>query len=147
MLAILCGLNAANRNCSCIFCDYDLRNDSKNDKDWILLNSQSKCITRSISEASYIVSNGIIPHKGNIRMPLIHIDFKNCVFYTLHFLLRITDKLFGVIMQYILKKDGKKATKDLSQRPKMKIFLDFLKNQCKIYRPFFSARDQRLIQM
>lgn len=151
MLAILYGLNAANSNCSCIFCDHDLLKDTKNDQVRIILNSQSKSITRSISEATYIVSNSIIPHKGYIRTPLIHIDFKNCVFDTLHFLLRISDKLLAIIMQYILKNDGNKATKDLSKRPRMKIFLGFLKNECEVYRPFFiserSAVDTDVIKL
>ena len=84
-------------------------------------------------------------------MPLIHIDFKNCVFDTLHFLLRMTDKLFSVIMQYILKNDGNISTKDLSQRPRMKIFLDFLKNECGVFNPFFisekSAVDTDVIKL
>ena len=151
MLAILYGLNAANSNCSCIFCDHELLKDSKNDQDRIILNSQSKSITRSISEATHIVSNSITPHKGYIRMPLIHIDFKNCVFDTLHFLLRMTDKLFGVIMQYILKNDGNNSTKDLSQRPRMKLFLDFLENECRVFKPFYisekSAVDTDVIKL
>lgn len=125
MLAILYGLNGANSKCSCIFCENVLVEDSHTtfnvrETEEIISKYKPIGVTRSILEATRTISNGILPHKGYINEPLIHIDFKNCVFDTLHFILRVSDKLFGVLMYYICTLDGRDhiRSKDFSKRPR-----------------------------
>ncbi len=64
------------------------------------------------------------------------IDYKNCVVDLLHLLLRVTDQLYKLLFFKFARID-KNDGADVNLRPNLKIFLDFLKNKCKISNAFY----------
>lgn len=56
----------------------------------------------------------------------------------LHLLLRITEKLYKLLLQKFIRLD-KNEGKDLSQRKNLEIFIQFLVDKCKTQNPFYFA--------
>lgn len=117
----------------CIWCTYDITKDEKNDQGQYIHSTMN--ITRTLDEANRIVSTFEKGLNGYVKSPIINIDFKFCVFDTLHLFLRITDKLFAILFDFI--ENCESGEDDLEKRPMMKGFLDFLKNECKICNPYY----------
>ncbi len=148
MLTILYGLNSSNSNYGCIFCEHDLSTDKITNKqtgEVVCKNYKVLNIDRSIARAIEIVLNEFkepFSHKGYIRNPIINIDFSYCVFDTLHLILRASDKLISILFDFIKDFESITCRDDLSQRPIMKKFLEFLTDTCNIGNAFhFKLKD------
>ena len=134
MMAILYGLNFAIASFSCIFCHHDVHRDIEHN---LLRNNIEKEIERTLAESTRITNSKTKEHKGYKKEPIVHIEFKNSVVDTLHLLMRITDKKIESLMDIIRRIDLKSNGSDLSERPMMKNFLDFLETTCEIVKPYY----------
>lgn len=118
-------------------------------------NRESWELTRSITEANEFINDKqkkSADRKGYVRKPIIDfIEFKDCVVDTLHLLLRISECLLKSLMEKLDLADsiiGKFNTADLTLRPNLKKFLDFLQCECKIYSPYYiKERDTDGVQV
>jgi hypothetical protein len=74
----------------------------------------------------------------NSNKPLIikFIDFKMVLIDDLHMLLRISDKLFKLLLLKFIRLDQNEG-KDLSLRKNLEVFIRFLEDNCKIKNPFY----------
>ena len=126
MLAILFGINAANSNFSCLWCNCNLSQPVNMQMEW--------SISRTQADASTHHLNGF---EGYTEEPIIKfVDFDCIVIDTLHLLLRISDKLFNLLLKKIDLHDQSDSA-DLNNRPVLKCYIDFLKNVCKLTKPFY----------
>ena len=77
-----------------------------------------------------------------LHPPLIDfIDYKMCVIDILHLLLRISDKLFSLLILKLIRLDQNDGA-NINNRPYFLIFMNFLKNQCKISNPYYSNKSE-----
>jgi len=142
MLSILYGLANSNANHACIFCQQNLSDDVfdqeylPDDSDLTNELYTPREISRSLSEAVAIVNSGEKNNNGYLRIPLISIDFQNCVFDKLHFFLRGLDKLMEILINLVNDQDSNRG-RELDRRPRLKKFFDFLKDDCKISNAFY----------
>ncbi len=131
-LANLYGINAANSNCPCIWCKFNVNLNSTIDGSWP--------ISRTLEEAITWVNDTrktSAERQGYVRIPLINfIEFEQCVVDTLHLYLRISECLLKALIIKLDDADGNGDT-DISRRPNLRIFLNFLKNECNIYAPYY----------
>ena len=113
MLRILLGQKASNALEGCLYCKCPMRSAPKKGDAW------------QIGETNTVLE------------PLIKfIPIEKTVIDLLHLLLRITDQLFKLLILKCIKID-KNDSENLNLRPNLNIFLDFLKNRCKISNPFY----------
>jgi hypothetical protein len=128
MLAILYGLNAANSHQACVWCTCDL---------YKLPNKDSRFpINRTLKNSFKLFKD---KKDGYVKEPIIKfIDFKNCVIDLLHLFLRISDKLFDLLISKLIGFDGNDSA-DLEKRPSFKIFYNLLSVKCNITKPFFTT--------
>ena len=115
MLSILYGLANSNANHACIFCQQNLSDDVfdqeylRNDSDISDELYTPREISQSLSEAIATVNSCVKNNYGYLRIPLISIDFQNCVFDTLHFLLRGLDKLMEILINKLNDQDSNRG--------------------------------------
>lgn len=132
MLAIMFGINAANSHHACIWCDCNL---------YELPNKNSVFpINRTLTK-----SYELFPvHKlGYVNEPILQfVDFKNCVVDLLHLFLRISDKLFELLIEKLISIDGNDS-EDLEKRETFKIFCDLLSQKCKVTKPFYLSQKDK----
>ncbi len=135
-LATVYGLNAANSNYPCPWCFWKNEPLTNNDlsKNWPI--NQRKIQ----SSNDLIKKKSTDEKKGQIKDPLFKfIDFDQCVVDVLHLFLRVTDKLFRLLLNRLEQLDtifsGYKSGK-IENMKMTKIFLDFLQS-CKITAPFY----------
>ena len=113
MLRLLLGQKASNGLEGCLYC---------------------KCSMRSVPNKNDIWQIG---ETNKDLEPIIKfIPIEKCVVDLLHLLLRITDQFYKLLFLKFVRID-KNDGADLKCRPSLKIFLDFLKNNCKISNPYF----------
>ncbi len=141
-LANLYGINAAISNCPCIWCKFNVNNNSHIDGSWP--------ISRTLEEAiSWINDTTKTPaeRQGYVRRPLItFIDFDQCVVDTLHLYLRISECLLRALIIKLDEADGN-GTADMSRRPNLNLFLNFLKNECNIYAPYYIKQKENSVKV
>ena len=126
MLAYLFGINAANSHYPCIWCNFCILN--------LLSENDEFHISRTQEQAAYFWKE---ESEGYCKEPIIKfIEFDCCIMDTLHLFLRISDKLFELLLQKINLIDGDYSS-DFSKRPLLKIYVDFLKNTCKLTKPYY----------
>ena len=134
MLAILYGINGANSNQPCIWCYYNIKEDIQDNHGMFIHNKMQ--ISRTLDEATRIANLGLKDGlNGYVSRPIINIDFKFCMFDSLHLFLRITDKLFTILFDYIESCDL--GEEKLEKRPMMKLFLNFLTIDCKLSNVYY----------
>jgi len=69
--------------------------------------------------------------------PIINfIDYPMCLIDDLHLLLRITDKLFNLLLLKFIRID-KNDSNHLSKRNTFSKFIEFLESKCKIKNPYY----------
>ena len=107
-LAIMHGINAANSNQPCIWCPWNRTDELDVEARW------------TISDRSHELSNqkmNTTRKDGYINVPFMKfINFQKCVVDPLHLCLRVTDKLFGKLLEQIEYLDKNSGT-DLTKRP------------------------------
>lgn len=135
-LATVYGLNAANSNYPCPWCFW--KNEQMTNID---LNKNWQTNQRNVRNSTKLANKKSIDEKkGHIKEPLFKfIDFNQCIVDVLHLFLRVTDKLFKLLLNRLEQLDttfsGYKTGKIEDMRI-TKIFLDFLKS-CDITAPFY----------
>jgi hypothetical protein len=131
MLLNLYGHKGANSKESCFYCRKNLKDIPDINEDLL--------ITRSLSDSF---------EADGHREPIIKfIDYKNCVIDLLHLLLRVSDHLFEILIAKLIKIDNNNGA-DIERRPYFKIFMDFLKNKCKISNPWYvSSKSEDKIKL
>ena len=55
----------------------------------------------------------------------------------LHFTLRVSDKLFEFLIDILNMIDGNNLTRNIDERPMIKIFNDFIEIECNVTHPFY----------
>jgi hypothetical protein len=120
MLRLLYGQKESNASEACIYCKTNLK-AAPNVNEIIP-------ISRSLKD---------VP--DNFEPILTFINFDKCVIDLLHLLLRITDTMYYLLLLKFLKMDGNPNTVNLDQRPSLKVFVEFLKNECKIVSPVYTS--------
>ena len=132
-LACLYGINSANSDCPCIWCEFDVKLNSNATGSWP--------ISRTITKANLLINDPRKTpkqRKGHTRKPIIDcIDFQYCIADTLHLFLRITECLLRHLFVLLNEADKASDNTDLTERPNMNIFLNFLRNECNIYGPYY----------
>ena len=124
-IALLFGIVSANGNFSCIWCHCDVGG-------LVDLNGEWKIERSQIQSNEKCGTNECLGYK---RKPLItFIDFDCIVIDTLHLLLRISDQLFDLFQEKLIRYDNEDSI-DMSERQRFKMFEAFLKDECKLTRP------------
>ena len=137
MLAILYGINGANSNQPCIWCDYNIKGDITDEAGNYIYSSKN--INRTLRESMRSIGT-----KGYKRNSIINIEFRNCVVDTLHLFLRITEKLWKILILWIEQNDATQRNDNLSRRPLMKRFLDFISIECNLYNVYYIKENNNL---
>ena len=119
MLRLLYGQKASNALEGCVWCKYSMGNKPNKNDNWPI--SKNLSLDEENQEVKPIIK---------------FIDYKNCVVDLLHLLLRVTDQLYKLLFFKFARID-KNDGADVNLRPNLKIFLDFLKNKCKISNAFY----------
>ena len=128
MLRGLYGHKESNAKYGCAFCHKDLKTN-KPDLD------QKLTIDRTLKDEIYK------------DPPIIDfIEYKDCVIDVLHLFLRITDNLLDLLISKLNKVD-KNDSSNIELRPTLKIFLDFLKDNCKISNPYYVSKKEDKIKL
>ena len=133
MLAILYGINKANSQFPCIWCEFNVMLDSVNYQ-------QQWPITRCLCNQGT---------RGLINEPIIDfIDFKFCVVDTLHLFLRLAECLFRGLISIINILDNSSSA-NIEDRIYLKRFFDFLEINCGIKDPLFvkETNNERVFKM
>ena len=100
ILAIICGLNAANSNMPCIWCKWDKRD--KFDPDKLYSITSATLGARTFDDAQMNLNK-----HGYQQVPILKsINFPNYVIDTLHMMLRITDVLMDLFLIDLQTLDG-----------------------------------------
>jgi hypothetical protein len=131
MLLNLYGHKGSNSKESCFYCRKNLKDIPDINEDLF--------ITRKLSDSF---------EADGHREPIIKfIDYKNCVIDLLHLLLRVSDHLFEILIAKLIKIDNNSGS-DIERRPYFKIFMDFLKDKCKISNPWYvSSKSEDKIKL
>ncbi len=130
-LAIVRGINLANSNQPCIWCHWHKRD--LDTKKWSINE-------RNIQKAKQNLNN----KNGYKNLPLFQfIEFNMNVIDPLHMFLRITDKLFNKLLDFIEKLDNN-GSFDLDKRPYLKRLNDFLIDNLKITSPLYFSKNKRV---
>ena len=116
MLRLIYGQKASNANEACIYCKTNLNLPIETPVDQSL---------------EYKIFRNIEDTPDNFEPILKFIDYKHVVVDLLHMFLRITDFLYEIILNKLSKMD-QNNTSNMSARPNLTIFLEFLKSRCKI---------------
>lgn len=117
---ILNFLKAANSREACCYCNVDLHEEPDINTYWQ--------INRDVTEAP-------------LESILKFIDVKKVLIDSLHLLLRISDFLFELCLNKLSKMDGNNSA-EMSLRPNLQIFLDFLKYNCKLTNPSYISQNK-----
>jgi len=121
MLRLLYGQKSANSTFGCVWCNKSLR------------------LRPNFEEIINIDRNLYEPIEDQ-REPIIDfIHFRDTVIDVLHLLLRITDNLLKLLISKLTTLDNNDGA-DLNLRPRLKIFLNFLENDCNISNPWYKSR-------
>ena len=118
MLLILFGKKAANADDACVYCRVHLR-DPPN------------------VEANYPIFRTLKDTPDNLNPILNFIEYKNVIPDFLHLFLRLTDSLYKLLLMKLAQMDNDPISTDLTDRPNLKIFIDFLIHSCKITNPYY----------
>jgi hypothetical protein len=130
-LAIMFGLKAASSSHPCIWCTCEIKKCLDTSTEWPI------CRTHIESEIFYPKEE-----LGYKFKPLINfVEFDCIVIDTLHLFLRVTDKLFKILVNELNTADSNED-KDLDKRPMLKIYLDFLEKKVNLTRPYYQKRDE-----
>lgn len=142
------GIKAANSSHPCPWCKWELRALSKENLSESQFDEAINQMTneiydisdRSHQEAQY--SKGQSGYKEIGLFPFI--PFENVVIDILHLTLRITDKLFSILLLRLEELEGNSCA-DLGKRPLTKILMDFLnkKSNLRSVLYFKSKTDQK----
>jgi hypothetical protein len=120
MLRLLYGQKASNAAEACIYCRANLLQPPDVNAEWPLF--------RNIADTP-----------DNFEPIIKFIDYKKCVIDLLHLLLRISDILYTLLLNKLIKMDRSNST-DLSKRPYLNIFCKFLKEKCKLTNPYYISK-------
>lgn len=135
-LGIMYGILAANSNHPCPWCTCHKDEFGDLSKDWSLtVVDNNRTGARTLENANKYFNEKKSKYSYRDK-PLISIEFQNCVIDLLHLFLRISDNLFSCFSKNLYEAD-KNNSDNLSKRPNLKIFVNFLKNECKIYNSYF----------
>jgi hypothetical protein len=121
-LRILYGQKSSNALFGCVYCRKNLR-------------------TRPDFNENLTINRTLLdPIQEDERPPIIDfIDFKDTIIDVLHLFLRTTDILFKLLFNKLTDLDQNNGP-NIDQRPHLRIFLDFLKNDCNISNPWYVSR-------
>lgn len=137
-LANIHGLNAANSEHPCIWCNWSFKQT-----DHKALNADERTHQRCRDKLQRATKNT----DGYQNIPLLRfIEFKNAIFDPLHMCLRITDNLFEKLIAHFdfLDKDG---SFDLEKRKYLRILTEFIENNCKVSSPFFYCEKEKKVKI
>ena len=132
------GINAANSKYPCPFCKFEMQ-DVMTDDDI----AQNWPITRNHNEAlNSFHLNSVDERQGYINAPILDfISFDNIIADILHLFLRISDKLFEMLLRELQMWEdpygNKKKTADINDWPFTKSFFEFIEIECNVTAPFY----------
>jgi hypothetical protein len=131
MLRNIYGHKGSNAKEGCFWCKKNLKEIPKIEEDLQ--------ITRTLNDNYEIDGH---------QQPLIKfIEYKNCVVDLLHLLLRVTDHLIELLVAKLIKIDNNSGG-NIEKRPYFKIFMEFLKNECKISNAWYvSSKSENKIKL
>ena len=129
-IALLLGLNAANAKHACCWCHCNLKETVDLTAEWPISRTQSTANIQYLAKEN-----------GYKYEPIIQfIDFENVVIDMLHLLLRITDRLYELILEKLTLFDRNDSI-CLEQRHAFSLLEAFLKDTCKITKPFYISQN------
>lgn len=142
------GIKAANSSHPCPWCKWELRELSKEKLTETLFDEAVNHMTNEvyeISDRSHQEAQNNIGQMGYKHLSLFQfIPFDNVVIDILHLTLRISDKLFFILLMRLEELEGDSSA-DLNKRPLTKIFIDFINEKTSIRSVFYfkSTRDKK----
>lgn len=135
-IATIYGINYANSNYPCPWCHWKKEDVTSKDicKDWSISG-------RSIQESERLLNKKRIDErKGYVNEPLFKfINFDKCIVDILHLFLRITDKLYSLLLNKLEQLDKEYSGYENGKLENMKLtklFLDFL-SSCDLTAPYY----------
>ncbi len=143
-LSNVLGINAANSKYPCPWCKWEVPNLSKEklsekefDEKVDYLSNMTFNIDRNHEEATRFLSLKNLQKNGYKNEGLFKfIPFKNVIFDILHMSLRISDRLFKMLLFRLEELEGDSSS-DLKKRFLTKKFIDFISERTKITNPFY----------
>jgi hypothetical protein len=136
-LATIFGINPANSDYPCLWCNCNLRNILDVNAVWPISRSHKEALER-------IPLKTKDQRQGYVREPLVDfVPFDSVLIDTLHLLLRITDKLFDVLFKKFDSYD-KSDSVNLDKRPCLKKFLNYLEFESSITKPYFLSNGDKI---
>lgn len=137
------GLSAANSNNPCPWCLWSIT-DGIN-----ALKKFTSICGRSLQDATKDLTTN-----GYKNIPILQfIEFKKSIVDSLHMCLRITDRLFEILIDKIDQNDtkgiffDKKKLSDLSKRVLLNKLIRFCEDECKVYNPFYFDSKENKIKL
>ncbi len=152
------GINSANSNYPCPWCTWKSEPIKETDR----INETEKLINAKWSingrdhqtAASLMTEKSVAKKKGYLKESLFKfIEFSDCVVDTLHLMLRISDKLFDLLLFRLESLDRKQPSfkeNDYSTRSLTLLFLEYLKNEktgCNLTKPYFFHEDEKRFKL
>lgn len=143
-LSIVYGIKGANSDYPCIWCICHKDDFGDMSKRWSITDANFGA--RKLETAHAFTEHNSSKQFGFQNKPLTSIEFDDCVIDLLHLLLRISDTLFKLFMNDLFVAD-KSDSSDLTKRPNLSIFLNYLKLTCKISNPYYTCHTTRRIEL
>ena len=130
-LAIVMGINAANSKYSCPLCKWNSKIPVDINAEWTL--------DRSHKEAEECLKKNQDERFGYKHKAIFDFIQLNCFgIDPLHMPMRIIEKLFAFLIDYIEVSVDKNNSADLTKRPVFKKLWDFIETDCNISNPFYT---------
>jgi len=134
-LALVCGLNAANADYSCIWCKCHSKDRWNMQLKWSL--SDTSKGARSIEEIKTLSKKPAKQQYGCKRLPLFEsFPMDHVIIDTLHLFLRIGDLLINLLIMDLRRQDGVEKGKldkfDKSKQTHLAAYEQFLNDSCRI---------------
>ena len=146
-LALVCGIEAANGNYSCVWCKCHSKDRWDMTMDWSAFDCSKGA--RTISEIESLLLKPKTRRMGCSRHPLFKfIPIDHVVIDTLHLFLRIADLLINLLIQELRREDGisQAVDPDPSKHASITAYATFLKEVCKINFTWYTSRETRQLQ-
>ena len=149
-LALVCGIDSATADFSCVWCKCPRTDRWDMSKDWSVFDSLKGA--RTIEEIAGYAAKPKSRQRFNCsRKPLFpFIPIDHVIIDSLHLFLRVSDLLINLFIEELRRQDGiEKATFDKLDRSKMTnlvVYENFLNNSCKIRFQWYISQDTKKLQ-
>ena len=146
-LAIVCGIDAANSNFSCVWCKCPSVDRWDMSKQWSAFDSEKGA--RTISEIEEYCKRPKAKRFGCHSNPIFKcVPIDHHIIDSLHLFLRVSDVLINLLIQDLRREDGiaRATVFDRTKHSNVTAYEDFLNNVCKIHFKWYTSHETKQMQ-